>query len=150
VANPSRRADFFAERAAKLSRHACGLSIGLARRSLKEARRLGDATRGALTNEVDHLADTLAGACTRLVSGVVDGSFRVQPTRLFQIRIELAALANEAVHVELQASGGRRYLRNAGLDFDRRWREAAFLPIVTPSVVQLKTELARHAWNAAA
>ena len=33
--------------------------------------------------------------------------------------------------------------------FARRWREAAFLPIVTPSLVQLKTELAKRAWLAA-
>jgi hypothetical protein len=25
----------------------------------------------------------------------------------------------------------------------RRWREAAFLPLVTPTLLQLKTELAR-------
>ena len=32
----------------------------------------------------------------------------------------------------------------AGDGFARRWREAAFLPIVTPSLVQLKTELAKR------
>ena len=41
----------------------------------------------------------------------------------------------------------RRGLPEAGDGFARRWREAAFLPIVTPSLVQLKTELAkRRAW----
>ena len=40
--------------------------------------------------------------------------------------------------------GGAAYLKPAGDGFARRWREAAFLPIVTPSLVQLKTELAKR------
>ena len=36
------------------------------------------------------------------------------------------------------------YLRGRQPGFERRWREAAFLPIITPSVAQLKTELARQ------
>ena len=44
------------------------------------------------------------------------------------------------------AAGRRRGLPEAGRRwFARRWREAAFLPIVTPSLVQLKTELASAA-----
>jgi hypothetical protein len=31
-----------------------------------------------------------------------------------------------------------------GDDFARRWREVAFLPLVTPSLVQLKAALAAH------
>ncbi len=42
------------------------------------------------------------------------------------------------------ASGGRAYLSGPGRDFARRWREAAFIPVITPSIVQLKTALARH------
>jgi hypothetical protein len=63
----------------------------------------------------------------------------------------MVELATSAVQLELQASGGRAYLAGGGNGFARRWREAAFLPIVTPSLVQLKTELSRlgsHAWPA--
>ncbi|EWM40207.1 putative acyl-CoA dehydrogenase domain protein [Bordetella holmesii 70147] len=45
----------------------------------------------------------------------------------------------------MQTSGGKAYLHGDGNGFARRWREAAFLPIVTPSLIQLKTELARLA-----
>jgi hypothetical protein len=36
-------------------------------------------------------------------------------------------------------------LRAPGAEFSRRWREAAFIPIVTPSVLQLKATLAAEA-----
>ena len=45
----------------------------------------------------------------------------------------------------LQASGGKAYLTAHGGGFARRWRESVFVPIVTPSLVQLRTELQRQA-----
>jgi len=49
------------------------------------------------------------------------------------------------IQLELQASGGKAYLSEHGAGFARRWRESAFVPIVTPSLVQLRTELNRQA-----
>jgi hypothetical protein len=79
-----------------------------------------------------------------LIAGVRSGRFVTEPWALFEIRIALADAAHQAVQLELQASGGAAYLKPAGSSFARRWREAAFLPIVTPSLVQLKTELAKR------
>lgn len=70
--------------------------------------------------------------------------FRNKPAQLFQIRIGLAALASSALELELQARGGKAYLQGHTDGFARRWREAAFIPIVTPSLVQLKAQLARQ------
>ena len=70
------------------------------------------------------------------------GGFQVDAAPLFQIRIALAEIAAQAVALELQAMGGRAYLAGPGRDFARRWREAAFLPILTPSLLELKTVLA--------
>lgn len=128
----------------------CGLSIGLARRALAEAQRAAGTTRGILAPEVESCAAELAAACARLSSGIADHSLGAQPNRLFELRITLAALVTRAMNLELEASGGRGYLRNAGLGFNRRWREAAFIPIVTPSVVQLKAQLAAHTRSIAA
>ena len=48
-----------------------------------------------------------------------------------------------APHVlSLQAGGGRNFLQEPGRDFARRWREAAFVPLITPSLVQLQGVLA--------
>ncbi|RQS71149.1 acyl-CoA dehydrogenase [Burkholderia sp. Bp8963] len=128
----------------------CGLSIGLARRSLAEARRASETTRSILGEEIESCAAELATACAQLSSGIADGSLHARPNRLFELRIALATQVANAVNLELEASGGRGYLHNAGLGFDRRWREAAFIPIVTPSVVQLKAQLAGQTRSVAA
>ena len=61
---------------------------------------------------------------------------------LLAMGVEAAAGAG---NLELQASGGKAYLTANGSGFARRWRESAFVPIVTPSLVQLRTELQRQA-----
>ncbi|MDU5226617.1 MAG: acyl-CoA dehydrogenase, partial [Streptococcus sp.] len=40
------------------------------------------------------------------------------------------------------ASGGRGYLKESESSFIRRWNEGVFLPIVSPSAVQLRHILA--------
>jgi len=124
----------------------CALSIGLARGALHAAQQagLGQSSRGILGQPLEALQAQVAALTARLIEGVRNGGFVAEPWRLFEIRIALAEAAQQAVQLELQASGGAAYLRPAGAGFARRWREAAFLPIVTPSLVQLKTELAKR------
>ncbi|OVZ20280.1 hypothetical protein CDO47_27750, partial [Pseudomonas aeruginosa] len=43
------------------------------------------------------------------------------------------------------AGGGRASRGEPGAVSARRWRESAFVPIVTPSLVQLRAELQRQA-----
>lgn len=136
----------------------CGLSIGLARRSLHEARH----AEGALGQEIAALEHRLAAVTQRVLDGVASNVFRANAAPLFEARIELADVAAAAIALEVQAAGGRGYLRaSASPPTDaapanraapvardggvaRRWREAAFIPIVTPSLTQLKVELARR------
>jgi hypothetical protein len=47
--------------------------------------------------------------------------------------------------LELQSLGGKAYVCSTQRGFARRWREAAFIPILTPSVTQLQAALARDA-----
>ncbi|MDH3064853.1 acyl-CoA/acyl-ACP dehydrogenase [Achromobacter insolitus] len=124
----------------------CGLSIGLARGALRAADQAaqGQPARGILGQPLEALRAQLDALTAGLIEGVRNESFVAEPWRLFEIRIALAEAAQQAVQLELQASGGAAYLLPAGADFGRRWREAAFLPIVTPSLVQLKTELAKR------
>jgi len=72
-----------------------------------------------------------------------DRRFVSQASSLFALRIEFAAIAQAAIELELCASGGRAYLSDRDRGFARRWREAAFIPIVTPSLLQLEQELQR-------
>lgn len=122
----------------------CGLSIGLARASLAAARQRGVNTKALLGPGIDQLDDQLRRLQHDLGAGVDDGRFIEAPIALFETRIGLARVVGEAVRLELLASGGRAYHRDGGYGFARRWREAAFIPIVTPSLTQLEGELLRH------
>ena len=118
----------------------CAMSIGLARRALTEAAtrlREGD----LLAEPVATLTADLTAADAALIDGLAGARFVERPAQLFRLRIRLAEIAAEAIQLELYASGGRAYLSSLGAGFQRRQREAVFLPIITPSLVQLKLAL---------
>jgi alkylation response protein AidB-like acyl-CoA dehydrogenase len=127
----------------------CGMSIGLARRALYEARGHPGPGRQALAEPIAELAAALAEQERRLKEGLRSGVFQSKPAELFHIRIALAEIVVQAVGLELQSAGGRAYLTWPGAGFGRRWREAAFIPVITPSLVQLKTVLAAQCQSAA-
>ncbi|HEY8475279.1 MAG TPA: acyl-CoA dehydrogenase family protein, partial [Chloroflexota bacterium] len=118
----------------------CGLAWGLARRALEECRGKLDGHRHVLAGEAHEVArrlDALVDEVRHLASLV---EFPLPALcRLFEARIALVDLALEAVRLELEACGGKGYFRGSGVE--RRLREAMFLPILTPSLVQLRTEL---------
>jgi alkylation response protein AidB-like acyl-CoA dehydrogenase len=123
----------------------CGMSIGLARRAIAEARGQVGAARHVLQEPIDSLSKALVEHERALREGLRNGGFRAEAAPLFRIRIALAEIAAQAMSLELQASGGRAYLSVSGQGFARRWREAAFIPVITPSLVQLKAALATQA-----
>lgn len=127
----------------------CGMAIGLARASLAASRASGSAARSGLVPRIERIEAELAEAVAELKAGVLDGRFAPHAAPLFRLRIRLAALVREAVDLELDATGGRAYLVATTGDFARRWLEAAFVPVVTPSLTQLHGELARQAALAA-
>jgi alkylation response protein AidB-like acyl-CoA dehydrogenase len=122
----------------------CALSIGVARACLDAARTFGVHAKAVLGEPIEEAARELDELTVALLAGVDDGRFVASPVALFELRIRLAEVAMQAAQLELQASGGRAYHRDQPLGFARRWREAAFLPIVTPSLSQLRGELLRH------
>nr|MBO2511988.1 acyl-CoA dehydrogenase [Gammaproteobacteria bacterium] len=128
----------------------CGMSIGLARRALDEVKAQRGGARELLDSEQAALCAELAEVEQRLRQGLRDGIFASQAAALFRVRIALADIAARAVQLELQASGGKAYLQAHGAGFARRWRESAFVPIVTPSLVQLRAELCKQEGGAQA
>jgi alkylation response protein AidB-like acyl-CoA dehydrogenase len=123
----------------------CGLSIGLARASLQAAHALATSARGPLLQRIEALQAELVQQVDALKAGVEDGRFKTAAAPLFRLRIALAEVVQQAVLLELQASGGKAYLQDRDRSFARRWRESAFIPIMTPSLTQLQVELQKHA-----
>lgn len=124
----------------------CGLPFGLAQRSLAEVEKslTFGSNRLVLQPEWEAQVNALNRLKQQLQAGLANKStFIDNPKSLFQIRIDIVDVVAQSVLLELQAGGGRGYLKNAGSDFIRRWREAAFLPVVTPSAVQLRLVLAK-------
>jgi hypothetical protein len=121
-----------------------GMSIGLAWRSVSEACKAAGCGHHVLEAPLADLAQHLSEIEHTLLLGLKAGSFQTDPVRLFEIRIALAEAVSQALVFELHACGGSAYLSKVGRGFARRWREAAFMPIITPSLVQLKTSLAEY------
>lgn len=119
----------------------CAMAIGLARRSLEEAGGRLQNDRDILSESVAALTADLKAAETAMHDGLNGSRFVEQPASLFRLRIRLTEIAVQAVQLELSASGGKAYLSEPGAGFQRRLREAAFIPVVTPSLVQLKLAL---------
>ena len=119
----------------------CGLSIGLAHRALDEAAERAAVGRSASGAAVRAVRERLRQAEAQLATGLRQRLFERDAAALFELRIELASIVADAVALELQTTGGRAYLSSAGRDFGRRWREAAFIPLVTPSLTQMQAAL---------
>lgn len=121
----------------------CAMAFGLAKRSLAEVEKSLNASRTVLQPEWEKQSQELQRIEQAVFAGLSQpGYFVEKPKELFKLRIEIVDVVAQSVLLELQAGGGRGYLQNGGTDFIRRWREAAFLPVVTPSAVQLKLVLA--------
>nr|WP_229481751.1 acyl-CoA dehydrogenase family protein [Massilia sp. JS1662] len=123
----------------------CGLGLGLARASLGAARAALDGKPSILSGEIDALDADIAAYRQTLCAGLDVGSLRERPRDLLTMRLRMVKIAAAAVALELQAVGGRALLREANGGYARRAREAAFLAVVTPTVAQLKGDLARSA-----
>lgn len=119
----------------------CALSIGLIRRSIQQvvAKKHSD----LVNDQVFAIQQQLDENLTALFAGLRSGQFVTQARSLFEIRIALSELTQQAIQLELCSTGGRCYLTPFEDGFTRRLKESAFIPIVTPSVLQLKTELSR-------
>ena len=119
-----------------------GMCIGLARTALAAANERAGAGRDVLAGPLQQQRQALEQASAPLHAGLADRRFEVDAQALFRLRLQLTDIVQEALQLELLASGGRAYHRDQPLGFARRWREAAFIPIVTPSVTQLQGALA--------
>jgi alkylation response protein AidB-like acyl-CoA dehydrogenase len=123
----------------------CGMSLGLATAALEKAAAVAAKGRGQLSDNIAAAQQALASHTQQLLDGVADGRFATAAPLMFKLRIAIADLVQQAVTLELQAKGGHAYLIQEEDGFARRWRESAFIPVITPSITQLQAALAKHA-----
>lgn len=71
----------------------------------------------------------------------VEGVKPVTPVDLLELRLASAQAAVAATAIEVRVAGGADYAKSSPTS--RRFREASFIPVQSPSESQLKWELAR-------
>ncbi|MFC4114421.1 acyl-CoA dehydrogenase family protein [Nonomuraea zeae] len=111
------------------------------------AGRATDETRGIIKGEGAVLGPDLE-ELTAGLAGVAEQARRAQrapaaadPHEVTRLRYDAAQLTLAATRLEATASGGRGYATDSPVN--RRLREAAFLPVQSPSETQLRWELGR-------
>lgn len=114
--------------------------LGLAGRSLAEAQQQLDGAPSVIHRAHSELRARHAEYTAQLHSAAVDLTATV-PVAVTRLRLDAARLAVDAARHESTLAGGRGYLTVA--PSNRRLREATFLPVQSPSEVQLLTELER-------
>ncbi|KXT73657.1 Butyryl-CoA dehydrogenase [Streptococcus sp. DD10] len=133
---------FLAENRPAFLGYQFGLAFGLAERSLVEVE-AELKKRTVLTSEWQTQVQNLEAIRQLLYQGLSDREYFVtNPRELFQLRIDIVDVVAQSLLLELQAGGGRGYFSKSTSGFIRRWNEGAFLPIVSPSAVQLRHILA--------
>lgn len=119
------------------------MCLGLAQACLPGARKKLTGTNEVFTDDVRHVAEELTGAGERLAaySRAVGTDDAPTPRELLELRLDGARLATRASGLEVRTAGGAGYA--SGTPVSRRHREAAFIPVQSPSEAQLRWELAR-------
>ncbi|GAB3707123.1 acyl-CoA dehydrogenase [Corynebacterium nasicanis] len=84
--------------------------------------------------EVTHLIQT-----QELIASVLDDGATVDRVKLLELRLAAARAAVDATALEVRVAGGAGYAQSSPAS--RRFREAAFIPVQSPSETQLTWEL---------
>lgn len=113
--------------------------VGIARRSLREATALVEraGNEGLLPRfaEVTAQVAEIESRWQRLMTDIAAAPL----VNFVQLRLDASLVAGEATRLEAALAGGRGYVAASGTS--RRFREAAFLPVQSPSEGQLRWEL---------
>lgn len=90
----------------------------------------------AVATDLDDIAARQESIITRVGSGQ-----SVTPVELLELRLDAASAAVAASSIEVRVAGGAGYAKSSPAS--RRFREAAFIPVQSPSESQLRWELAK-------
>jgi alkylation response protein AidB-like acyl-CoA dehydrogenase len=119
------------------------MCLGLTRTTLEQSRLGLSGVNSVFADEVEAIAGRLAAAETTLASlaAAVGGATPPTKKELLSLRLTAAELSSASANLEIRTAGGKGYA--SGTPASRRYREAAFIPVQSPSEAQLRWELAR-------
>jgi alkylation response protein AidB-like acyl-CoA dehydrogenase len=117
------------------------MCVGLARRCLDEVGHSLGGVNSAFEVEFDSLTTELAAIESQVAASAaaVGGPTTPAKRELLTLRLAAADTASAAAALEIRTAGGKGYARRTGAS--RRFREAAFIPVQSPSEAQLRWEL---------
>lgn len=121
------------------------MCLGLTRTTVEESRRGLTGVNAVFAADVDRIAGRLACAEMTLTGLAAAVGGPAQPTKrqLLALRLTAAELSSASADLEIRTAGGKGYASRTAAS--RRYREAAFIPVQSPSEAQLRWELARCA-----
>lgn len=119
------------------------LCLGIAATAIGRARERLTGVNTVFAGDVDRVLAHLQVSRTTMDSiarrvGTADALTRFE---LLSMRLTAAEVATDAATLEVKTAGGQGYARNSGTS--RRFREAFFIPVQSPSEAQLRWELAQ-------
>jgi len=117
------------------------MCVGLARRCLVEVAPSLDGVNSVFAAEFDSLTAELAAIESQVAAfaAAVGGAATPPKHNLLAMRLAAADTVSAAAALEIRTAGGKGYARST--DASRRFREAAFIPVQSPSEAQLRWEL---------
>ncbi|MCV7200207.1 acyl-CoA dehydrogenase family protein [Mycobacterium angelicum] len=117
------------------------MCIGLARTTLTQTGIGLTGVNSVFTSDVNLIEGKLALAETTLASlaGAVGGPRPPSKKELLSLRLTAAEIASASAALEIRTAGGKGYASRTPAS--RRYREAAFIPVQSPSEAQLRWEL---------
>ncbi|ORA09265.1 acyl-CoA dehydrogenase family protein [Mycobacterium asiaticum] len=119
------------------------MCVGLAQTAVQHARSGLTGVNAVFADELEAVARRLAAVETTLASAArsVGGQRPPGKKDLLSLRLGAAEIAGASADLEIRTAGGKGYASKTPAS--RRYREAAFIPVQSPSEAQLRWELGR-------
>jgi alkylation response protein AidB-like acyl-CoA dehydrogenase len=119
------------------------MCLGLTTTTLAQSRLGLAGVNAVFTDEVEEVAAGLAAAQEALANAAAAVGGRQPPSKkeLLTLRLASAEIASASAALEIRTAGGKGYASRTPAS--RRYREAAFIPVQSPSEAQLRWELSR-------
>ena len=116
--------------------------IGVAEASIVAASERLFGVNATFADEVQDIAAKVSDIIVRQENIITRvGNSDISPVELLELRLDAAEVAVAAANIEVRVAGGAGYAKSSPAS--RRFREAAFIPVQSPSEAQLRWELER-------